>query len=115
MKEKIIILIQILLEIQGLEDKMKEKEFFNDLKILVWNEFPYCRFNKREADYTLSYLKNFENLIIIEVEFIYINIERHIRYHVNVNDIKQKGEKLEKELSAKILEVIKNFQIENVD
>ena len=41
--------------------------------------------------------------------------ERHIRYHVNVNDIKQKGEKLEKELSAKILEDIKNFQIENVD
>ena len=94
---------------------MKEEEFYNDLRNLIWNEFPYCRFNKREADYTLSYLKNFENLIIIDVEFIYINIERHIRYHVNVNDIKQKGEKLEKELSAKILDDIKKRQKENIE
>jgi hypothetical protein len=94
---------------------MKEEEFFNDLKILVWNEFPYCRFNKRKGDYTLSYLKNFENLIIIDVEFIFLNIGRHLRYHVNVNDIKQKGEKLEKELSAKILNDIKKFQIDDID
>lgn len=94
---------------------MKEEEFFNDLKILVWNEFPYCRFNKRKGDYTLSYLKNFENLIIIDVEFIFLNIGRHLRYHVNVNDIKQKGEKLEKELSARVLYDIKNLQKENIE
>lgn len=94
---------------------MKEKEFFNDLKILVWNEFPYCRFNKREADYTLSYLKNFENLIIIDVEFIYINIGRHLRYQINVNDIKKRGEELKKELALKVLNDIKNFQIDDID
>jgi hypothetical protein len=98
-----------------LEDKMKEEEFFIELRNLIWNEFPYCRFNKREADYTLSYLKNFENLIIIDVEFIFLNIGRHLRYQIKVNDIKQKGEKLEKELSAKILNDIKKFQIDDID
>lgn len=94
---------------------MKEEEFFIELKNLFWNEFPYCRFNKRKGDYTLSYLKNFENLIIIDVEVIYINIGRHLRYHVNVNDIKQKGKKLEKELSARVLYDIKNLQKENIE
>jgi hypothetical protein len=94
---------------------MKEEEFFNDLKILVWNEFPYCRFNKRKGDYTLSYLKNFENLIIIDVEFIFLNIGRHLRYQIKENDIREKGKKLEKELSAKILDDIKKFQIDDID
>lgn len=94
---------------------MKEEEFFKDLKILVWNEFPYCRFNKRKGDYTLSCLKDFENLIIIDVEFIYINISRHLRYHVNVNDIKQKGNRMKMSLALQVLNDIKKFKIDDVD
>lgn len=94
---------------------MKEEEFFNDLKILVWNEFPYCRFNKRKGDYTLSYLKNFENLIIIDVEFIFLNLGRHLRYQIKVNDIKQKGNRMTTSLALQVLNDIKKFQIDAVD
>lgn len=95
---------------------MREEEFFNDLKNLVWNKFPYCRLNKTKIYDTLIYLnKDFENTIIIDVDFIYLNIGRHLRYQIKVNDIKKKGKKLEKELSARVLYDIKNLQKENIE
>lgn len=95
---------------------MKEEEFFIELRNLIWNEFPYCRLNKTKIYDTLIYLnKDFEDTIIIDVDFVYLNIGRHLRYQIKTNEVKKTGKKLEKELSAKILEDIKNFQIDNVD
>ena len=85
---------------------MEEKEFFNDLKILVWNKFPYCRFNKIK-DYTLSGLKDFENIRVIEVEIICMNILIPLSYYVNVNDIKQKGKEIKIKLALQIINDIK--------
>lgn len=95
---------------------MKEEEFFIELRNLIWNEFPYCRLNKTKIYGTLIYLDtDFEDTIIIDVDFIYLNIGKHLRYQIKEKDIRKKGKELEKELSAKILEDIKNFQIDNVD
>lgn len=95
---------------------MREEEFFNDLKNLVWNEFPYCRFNKTKICDTLIYLNtDFEDTIIIDVEFIYINISRHLRYHVNVNDIKKKGNRMKMSLALQVINDIKKFKIDDID
>lgn len=94
---------------------MKEEEFFNDLRNLVWDKFPYCKINKRKKDYTLAYLKNFENIIIIEVEFIYINFSRCLRYYVNVNEIKKKGNRMKMSLALQVINDIKKFKIDDID
>lgn len=99
-----------------LEDKMKEEEFFIELRNLIWNEFPYCRLNKIKTYDTLICLnKDFEDTIIIDVDFVYLNIGKHLRYQINVNDIKKRGEELKKELALKVLNDIKNFQIDDID
>lgn len=99
-----------------LEDKMKEEEFFIELRNLIWNEFPYCRLNKIKTYDTLIYLnKDFEDTIIIDVDFVYLNIGKHLRYQIKENDIRKKGKKLEKELSARVLYDIKNLQKENIE
>jgi hypothetical protein len=95
---------------------MKEEEFFIELRNLIWNEFPFCRLNKTKIYDTLIYLnKDFENTIIIDVDFIYLNIGKHLRYQIKTNDVKKEGKKLEKELSAKILDDIKKFKIDDID
>lgn len=99
-----------------LEDKMKEEEFFIELRNLIWNEFPYCRLNKIKTYDTLICLnKDFEDTIIIDVDFVYLNIGKHLRYQIKENDIRKKGKKLEKELSARVLYDIKNLQKENIE
>lgn len=104
------------LEREILEDKMKEEEFFIELRNLIWNEFPYCRLNKIKTYDTLICLnKDFEDTIIIDVDFVYLNIGKHLRYQIKENDIRKKGKKLEKELSARVLYDIKNLQKENIE
>lgn len=104
------------LEKEILEDKMKEEEFFIELRNLIWNEFPYCRLNKIKTYDTLICLnKDFEDTIIIDVDFVYLNIGKHLRYQIKENDIRKKGKKLEKELSARVLYDIKNLQKENIE
>lgn len=99
-----------------LEDKMKEEEFFIELRNLIWKEFPYCRLNKIKTYDTLICLnKDFEDTIIIDVDFVYLNIGKHLRYQIKENDIRKKGKKLEKELSARVLYDIKNLQKENIE
>ena len=101
---------------ENLEDKMKEEEFFIELRNLVWNEFPFCRFNKRKIYDTLIYLNtDFEDTIIIDVEFIFLNIGRHLRYQIKVNDIKQKGNRMATSLALQVLNDIKKFQIDDID
>jgi hypothetical protein len=84
-----------------LEDKMKEEEFFNNLRNLVWNVFPYCRLNRLK----------FEDIVFFDVYFIYLNIERHLRYRIDVNGIKKRSE----ELALQVLNDIKKFQIDDID
>lgn len=104
------------LEEEVLEDKMKEEEFFIELRNLIWNEFPYCRLNKIKTYDTLICLnKDFEDTIIIDVDFVYLNIGKHLKYQIKENDIRKKGKKLEKELSARVLYDIKNLQKENIE
>ena len=45
---------------------MKEEEFFIELKNLIWNEFPYCRFNKRKIDSLINLNPEFDDVIIIK-------------------------------------------------
>lgn len=109
-------MIQILLEIQGSEDKMKEEEFFIELRNLIWNEFPYCRLNKIKTYDTLICLnKDFKDTIIIDVEFICLNIVRHLRYQIKKYDIKQKGNRMTTSLALQVLNDIKKFQIDDID
>lgn len=99
-----------------LEDKMKEEEFFIELRNLIWNEFPYCRLSKiKTYDTLICLIKDFENTIIIDVDFVYLNIGKHLRYQIKENDIRKNGKKLEKELSARVLYDIKNLQKENIE
>jgi hypothetical protein len=95
---------------------MKEEEFFIELRNLIWNEFPFCRLNKTKIYDTLIYLnKDFENTIIIDVDFVYLNLGRHLRYQIKVNDIKQKGNRMATSLALQVLNDIKKFQIDDVD
>jgi hypothetical protein len=80
---------------------MKEEEFFNNLRNLVWNVFPYCRLNRLK----------FEDIVFFDVYFIYLNIERHLRYRIDVNGIKKRSE----ELALQVLYDIKNFRIDDID
>lgn len=84
-----------------LEDKMKEEEFFIELRNLIWKEFPYCRLNRLK----------FEDIVFFDVYFIYLNIERHLRYRIDVNGVKKRSE----ELALQILIDIKNFKIDDID